>query len=142
MSLTIQSEVYLFMDHGLRVQDSLEYIEKNLSDKISLDDLAKSACLSKYHYHRLFHKAVGESVNKYISKKRMENAARELAQTDQPIIEIALKYQYGSQESFSRAFKRVYDLTPGKYRKMFSYSRQCNIRHLHSYSNQITDIAA
>lgn len=129
------------MDHSLNVRNSLQYIENNLSEKISLDDLAKRACLSKYHYHRLFHKAIGESVNKYISKKRMQNAAKELIETDQPIIEIALKYQYGSQEAFSRAFKRIYDLTPGKYRKI-ACGNKSNILHLCSYVNQIKDIAA
>lgn len=128
------------MDHAFTMRNSLRYIENNLSEKISLDDLANAAYLSKYHYHRLFHKTVGESVSKYVGRKRMECAAKDLIETDQPIIEIALKYQYGSQESFSRMFKKVYDLTPGKYRRIFTCCKQDGI--LAFPSHQITDMAA
>lgn len=130
------------MDYSLIMRNSLKYIKNNLSEKISLDDLAKRACLSKYHYHRLFHKMVGESVNRYINRKRMENAAKELIETEQPIIEIALKYQYASQEAFSRAFKKIYNLTPGRYRRTFAFGKKNSSIRLSSYSNQITNIAA
>ena len=126
------------MDHILIIQASVEYINNHLCEKIGLDDLAKKACLSKYYYHRLFHKYIGKSVNSYINCKRMECAARELIETDQPIIEIALNYQYGSQEAFSRAFKRIYDVTPGAFRKKFG----SNIIKFNSRANQITNIAA
>lgn len=118
------------MDYRSKIRDSRNYIEKNLDQKISLDDLARKVHLSKYYYHRLFHKMEGESITKFINKRRMEQAADALVKTNQPIIEIALKYQYGSQESFSRAFKRVYGLTPGKYRKthLKSNPTDCSIR--------------
>ncbi|MDF2611237.1 MAG: AraC family transcriptional regulator [Lachnospiraceae bacterium] len=130
------------MDYSLMIRNSIKYIENNLAEKISLDDLAKRACLSKYHYHRLFHKMVGESVNRYINKKRMENAAKELIETNQPIMEIALKNQYNSQEAFSRAFKKAYNHTPGQYRIIYAHGRRIsNIQHPFN-SNKITNIAA
>ncbi|SHN51929.1 helix-turn-helix transcriptional regulator [Desulfitobacterium chlororespirans] len=107
------------MDYRSKVYDSLDYIEENLDDRIDLEDLARKAYLSKYYYHRLFHKVTGESVTRYITRRRMEKAAEELVGTEQPIIDIALKYQYASQESFTRAFMRIYGLAPGKYRKMY-----------------------
>ena len=130
------------MDHHTKVHDSLKYIEKNLDDKIRLDDLAQKAHLSKYYYHRLFHKIVGESVTQYINKRRMEKASEELTQTHQPIIDIALKYQYGSQESFSRAFSRIYGLTPAKYRKMYASRKFSNAIKTSIYFNKIMDMAA
>ncbi len=130
------------MDYSGKVYDSLKYIEKNLDDSISLDDLAKKAHLSKYHYHRLFRKAVGESVTKYISKRRMERASEELVRTEQPIIDIALKYQYGSQEAFLRAFRRIYGLTPGKYRKTYAISKLSKVININTYFNRIMNIAA
>ncbi len=130
------------MDHHSKVSDSLEYIEKNLDNRIKLDDLAQKAFLSKYHYHRLFHKITGESVTRYITKRRMEKAAEELVQTEHPIIDIALKYQYASQESFSRAFMRIYDLTPGKYRRLYGNNKFNNVINLSSYLNRITNMAA
>lgn len=131
----------MYMDYYSKVCDTLEYIEKNLDDKISLDDLARKAHLSKYYYHRLFHKIVGESVTKYINKLRMEKASEELIQTSQPIINIALKYQYGSQEAFSRAFSRIYGLTPGRYRKIYSYSKSNNV-NINIRFNKVLNIAA
>lgn len=113
------------MDYRAKVYDSLDYIEENLDDRIDLEDLARKAYLSKYYYHRLFRRVTGESVTRYITRRRMEKAAGELAGTEQPIIDIALKYQYASQESFTRAFMRIYGLAPGKYRKMYG-SRKIN----------------
>jgi AraC-like DNA-binding protein len=130
------------MDYHSKVHDSLEYIEENLDDRINLDDLAQKAYLSKYHYHRLFHKITGESVTKYITKRRMAKASEELVQTDQPIIDIALKYQYASQEAFSRAFVRVYGMMPGKYRRVYGSSKFNNVIRLNSYFNKITNMAA
>ncbi len=130
------------MDNHFKVRASLEYIEKNLDDKINLDKLAQKSYLSKYHYHRLFHKMTGESVARYITRRRMEKAAEELAQTEQPIIDIALKYQYASQESFSRAFMRIYDMPPGKYRRVYGSVKINNVIEFSSCFNKITNMAA
>ena len=132
------------MDYHTTLRGSVEYIEKNLKDRIKLEDLAQKANLSKYHYHRLFHKIVGESVYQYITKRRMEKAAEDLAQTAQPIIDIALNYQYASQESFSRAFMRIHGLTPGKYRKICGSNTSNKVIDLTSYfkRNKITKMAA
>ena len=129
------------MKHYVNVYNSLEFIEQNLDDKIDIGNLSKKIYLSKYYYHKIFHKITGESLAKYITKRRMIKAAEELVESDQAIIDIALKYQYSSQESFSRAFLRIYGLTPGKYRKMYSktFSNLDDARH--SYK-RITNMAA
>lgn len=129
------------MDYMIKMESSLEYIDQNLTGDVSLETLAEKAYLSKYHYHRLFHQYFGEGVSKYINKKRMESAAKELTETDQPIIDIALKYQYSSQEAFSRAFKRIYHITPGNYRRTYSY-HQNNIICLSSYHRNTKKMAA
>ncbi|UOO38294.1 helix-turn-helix transcriptional regulator [Oscillospiraceae bacterium CM] len=105
------------MDYEHELRASLDYIEDNLESPIGLEDLSHIAYLSKYHYHRLFHRIIGEPVQKYISRRRMETAASALSGSDERIIDIALKYQFGSQEAFSRAFKRHYGVSPGYYRK-------------------------
>lgn len=63
-----------YMDYHSKVRDSLKYIEENLKESIDLDDLAKKAYLSKYHYHRIFHKISGESLTRYITRRRMGKA--------------------------------------------------------------------
>ena len=130
------------MDYRSEVLDSLTYIEENLENAISLDELAQTVHLSKYHYHRLFHKIAGESVSKYINRRRMEKAAEELVRTDEPIINIALKYQYSSQEAFSRAFQQIYGITPGKYRKVNRNSKSYHVIRLSMVIKKNADIAA
>ncbi len=130
------------MNQMNKMKASLEYINQNLTGDVSLETLAGKAYLSKYHYHRLFHQSFGEGVSKYINKKRMESAAKELIETDQPIIDIALKYQYGSQEAFSRAFKRIYHITPGNYRRTYRDQQQNNIICLRSYHRATKTMAA
>ena len=129
------------MEYNSKLNDTLEYIEMNLEDKLSLDGLAQKAHLSKYYYHRLFHQEVGESVTRYISRRRMERASEELVNTDQPIINIALKYQYGSQEAFTRAFLRNYGLTPGKYRRKYSSIKSGTVNII-TYSSRFMNHAA
>ncbi|WP_238885128.1 helix-turn-helix transcriptional regulator [Clostridium sp. YIM B02551] len=105
------------MDHDLCIKESIEYIEKNLMEKIELKELADKAFLSKYHYHRIFHAIVGEPVAEYVRKRRLEEAAYELISSDNKIIDIALKYQFGSQETFTKAFKKIYGVPPRVFRE-------------------------
>lgn len=129
------------MKEERRIWQTLDYIEAHLDEKISLDELARRACLSKYHFHRLFRRETGEPVQQYIRRRRMERAAGELAETDRPILEIALDCRYSSQEAFSRAFARVYSLTPGEYRRLFASSAR-NIVSLAAREYRVRGLAA
>ena len=84
------------MNYNEKIQTTIEYIEDNLNEKISLEDLAKQTFLSKYHYHRLFHALVGETVMEYVRKRRLTEAAKELVDTNIKIVEVALKSQVAS----------------------------------------------
>ncbi|MNM45655.1 MULTISPECIES: helix-turn-helix transcriptional regulator [Clostridium] len=104
------------MNHDACIKKSIEYIEDNLDNKIELKELADKAFLSKYHFHRVFHSVVGEPVAEYIRKRRLKEAASELVTTDNKIVDIALKYQFSSQEAFTKAFKRIYGVPPREFR--------------------------
>lgn len=99
------------------VRATLEYIERNLENKITLEDLAENTFLSKYHFHRIFNEATGVSVMEYIRRRRLIHAAERLTGTSDGITDIAMEYQFDSLDGFSRAFKRYYGISPGKYRK-------------------------
>jgi len=105
------------MNSKLQIKKSIEYIEKNLSEEIKLNEIAKQSYFSEYHFHRLFHKTVGAPVMDYVRKRRLFEASKELVETEEKITDIALKYQFSSEESFSRAFKKLYGLSPREYRK-------------------------
>ena len=102
------------------IQKTIEYIENSLQDELSLENIARFAGFSKFHYHRIFHKEVGVTVSEYIRYRRIANAANMLLYTDEKIIDIALYYRFETQESFTRSFKKYYDLPPGQYRKLVS----------------------
>lgn len=99
------------------VFDSLEVIEERIREKLTVENLACSVHFSKYHYQRLFREAVGESVMRYVARRRMALAAQELAGTDASVLEIALKYGYDSHEGFTRGFRAHMGVTPAEYRK-------------------------
>lgn len=122
------------MNYDTYIEKSIEYIERNLNKKIELEDLAEKAFLSKYHFHRVFHAIVGEPVGEYIRKRRLSEAASELVNTDDKIVNIALKYQFSSQESFTKAFKKLYGIPPREFRR-----NKINITSISS-KNKITSM--
>lgn len=107
-----------YQDHEKAVQKSLNFIERHLTDKLQLHLLAEHAGYSRFHFHRIFRRIIGKSVVDYIRERRMTQSARDLITTDQRVIDIAMTYRFSSQESFTRAFKKVYGMTPGHYRKL------------------------
>lgn len=121
------------MNYNACIKKSIEYIEHNLNNKIELKELADKVFLSKYYFHRIFHTIVGEPVAEYIRRRRLMEAANELLTTDSKIVDIALKYQFSSQESFSKAFKKYYKISPKQFR-----SNRNNISLINS-SAKITD---
>ena len=96
---------------------SLVEIEAHIREKLTVTALAESIHISKYHYQRLFREAVGESVMRYVTRRKMALAASELAETDTSVLEIALRYGYDSHDGFTRAFRAALGVTPADYRK-------------------------
>ncbi|MFD1927603.1 helix-turn-helix domain-containing protein [Sporosarcina siberiensis] len=107
-----------YQDHEKAIQKSLNFIERHLTDKLQLHLLAEQAGYSRFHFQRIFRKIIGKSIAEYIRERRLTQSARILITSDQRIIDIAMTYRFNSQESFTRAFKKVYDITPGHYRKL------------------------
>jgi len=101
-----------------RIKLALDYIHKNLSNTIQLSDVAQACYFSEYHFHRLFHGFVGETVNDYIVRKRMERAAQQLVcNSAETITDIALSGGFSSAANFSKSFKKYFGLKPGQLRE-------------------------
>ena len=97
----------------------IPYIEKNLTESFSIDDIAKYVALNPQYMMRLFKKTTGKSVLTYITELRMEKAKELLIKTDCSIENITEKIGYFSVAHFSQLFKKIEGITPGKYRKNF-----------------------
>lgn len=106
----------IYNDHAEAIGRALRYVEANLQEDLRLDELASRSAFSPYHFHRLFQQHVGMTPAEYVRKRRLASAAGELLTTGRRILEIALDYRFDSQETFTRAFKKQYRMTPGRYR--------------------------
>ena len=96
----------------------LTYIQTHLDSDLSLEKLATFAGLTPFHFHRLFRQTIGETLKKYTQRLRLERAAYELKVREESILTIALNTGYQSHETFSRAFKRQFGLSPKQFRQM------------------------
>jgi AraC family transcriptional regulator len=104
--------------HGhARLCRVLDYVSANIADNITIADLARVACLSKFHFARMFARAVGMSPHRYVSRMRLEKAMAEIVEAKLTLAQIALNARFSSQASFTRAFRRATGVTPGEYRR-------------------------
>lgn len=100
------------MDHYEVIEDALIYIENNIQQPLSLVSVADTFNMSKYYFHRLFSAMMGCSLNNYILSRRL-NASLKLIQNDYlSLTDIAYQLNFGTQSSFTRAFKRQYGIAP------------------------------
>jgi AraC family transcriptional regulator len=99
-----------------RILRALTHIQGQLDAELPLEDLARVACFSPYHFHRVFRGMVGEPVAEYVRRLRLERAAHRLKRQDQPVTELAFEAGYESHEAFTRAFRAFFGAAPSEYR--------------------------
>lgn len=98
------------------IQKTVDYIEDNLGEEIEIEELANIAALSLFYFQRLFARLVKKPTREYIKLRRLACAVSSLKNSDSHIVDIAAKYGFGGRETFSRAFKAAYGLSPSQYR--------------------------
>lgn len=105
------------MDWITGIQRAIDYTEAHLTDKIDYEAVAREAASSVFHFQRMFSMLCGYTLGDYIRMRRLSLAADELHQTEQRIIDIALRYGYDTPESFTRAFTRFHGISPSEARR-------------------------
>jgi len=100
------------------VQKGIDYIEANLDFDISLAEVANNAAISQWHFQRVFKALTNETLKTYIRSRRLAKSLDKLITTRFGILEISIAAGYESQESFTRSFRKAFDLTPNEYRKL------------------------
>jgi len=104
-------------EYTRRIDRVIDYLRDNLDKPLKLEELAKVACFSEYHFHRVFRAMTGETLNDFTNRLRLEKAARLLKRTRQSATEIALECGFSSSATFSRSFKKAFHTSPTQYRK-------------------------
>lgn len=99
------------------IQNSVEYIENNLTNPITPNDVADYVHISHYYFQKGFAMLCGYTVSEYIRNRRLSLAGSELLLGNKRIIDIALKYGYDSPDSFTKAFTRFHGISPGLVQK-------------------------
>ena len=117
--LTTGKEVRASVDTRARrraVQAAL-WLEAHAADVIRLEDVAREACLSPFHFLRLFQRVLGVTPHQYVLRLRLARAARLLADASLSVTEVALEAGFADLSNFVRTFRRVAGVSPGEFRK-------------------------
>src|SRR3984957_9899940 len=104
-------------EYTQRINRVIDHLRANLDRQVKLEELAKVACFSEFHFHRIFGAVSGETLNNFTNRLRLEKAARLLRFSDQNLTDIALDCGFSSSATFSRAFRMGYETSPSQFRK-------------------------
>ncbi|AGP52541.1 AraC family transcriptional regulator [Streptomyces rapamycinicus] len=100
-----------------RLNEALDHIESRLDQRIEVAELARIAMTSEYHFRRLFSALAGISLSEYVRRRRLTLAGAEVLAGERTLLEIAVRYGYGSGEAFARAFRAMHGVGPGEARR-------------------------
>lgn len=103
------------MSYEQRVHRVIDHIRAHLSDDLELRDLAKVACFSPYHFHRIFKSVTGETVAQFTRRARLERAVFLMRGSNRDLTSIALEVGFGTPSDFSRVFRRCYGVAPSSW---------------------------
>jgi AraC-like DNA-binding protein len=101
-----------------------EFIDDNFSGEMKIEDVAKAACISPFHFLRLFKKIFDETPYQYITRLRIEKAFNLILQTDIPITEVCFEVGFNSLSSFSWLLKQKYGMSPELMRETYNAVHQ------------------
>ncbi|GKW14442.1 RobA family efflux pump transcriptional activator [Pectobacterium carotovorum subsp. carotovorum] len=105
------------MNHDV-IPEVVAWIETQLSTRLSIDEVASRSGYSKWHLQRTYLKSTGMSLGEYIRRRQLSCAAAELRLTRLGVIDVAMKYGFSSQQTFTRAFRAYFGQPPGRYRRL------------------------
>lgn len=100
------------MDWVTRMNDAIAVLEAGLADRIDYEKAAQAACCSPWHFQRMFAYLAGMPLSEYVRRRRLTLAAMELAGGKATIVDLAVKYGYDSREAFTRAFRKLFGISP------------------------------
>lgn len=114
-------------EYRMRINRTIDYIQAHYAEELSLEKLASVACFSKFHFHRIFRAMVGETLNDFVQRVRLEKSLQKLTtERDKPITDIALECGFSCSQNYSKFFKGYYGVTPSFVRREFHWAEWQN----------------
>ena len=105
-------------DYIKRINNIFLFIDENLDQELNLETIANIGFYSPFHLHRIFKAITNETINEYITRKRIEKTASILLHKREiTISQLSLQYGFNSNSSFTRTFKKFYGISPTEFRK-------------------------
>ncbi len=101
----------------------IETMKRNLSEQLTVDDMARAARFSKFHFSRVFQRVTGVSPGRFLSAMRLQEAKRLLLSTSLSVADITFQVGYNSVGTFSTRFKESVGLSPTEYRRSRGYTK-------------------
>lgn len=98
------------------IHSILDWIENNLQSPLSLERVSQRSGYSKWHLQRMFKKETGYSLGQYIRNRKLTEIALKLQDSNEPILYLAERYGFESQQTLTRTFKNYFSVPPHKYR--------------------------
>lgn len=131
------------MDYLKKVQTGVDYIEANLDSPFELADVSTAACMSQWHFQRIFKALTNETLKSYIRSRRIANSLGALLSNDKNILDIAISAGFETHESYTRAFQKLFNLTPSEYRKraetsLILHKPQFDVRYLRNLKHNVS----
>lgn len=122
-------------DYLNRVNRVFKYIDENLDSDLSLDVVSEIAFFSPFHFHRVFKFITEETLNGFVTRKRVEKSASDLIHKNVTVTEISFKYGFKDNSSFTRTFKKYYGVSPTEFKSQ-NPNKFSKIRQLESKNGQ------
>ncbi|ACZ77700.1 transcriptional regulator, AraC family [Dickeya parazeae Ech586] len=102
------------------ITEIIQWIDDNIHQQLSIDDVAARSGYSKWHLQRVFFQKNGKNIAAYIRDKKLALAAYDLVESKDRVLDIGFRYGFDSQQSFTRSFSKKYSIPPQKYRRLYT----------------------
>ncbi|EER5849511.1 MDR efflux pump AcrAB transcriptional activator MarA [Shigella sonnei] len=120
---------------AITIHSILDWIEDNLESPLSLEKVSERSGYSKWHLQRMFKKETGHSLGQYFRSRKMTEIAQKLKESNEPILYLAERYGFESQQTLTRTFKNYFDVPPHKYRMTNMQGESRFLHPLNHYNN-------
>ncbi|WPY98347.1 AraC family transcriptional regulator [Christiangramia sp. OXR-203] len=130
-----ETEEQIQADYRNRINRVFEFIDANLDADLSLKTVSEIAFFSPFHFHRIFKFVTGETLNEYVTRRKIEKSSLDLLHKKITTTELAHKFGFSDNSSFSRTFKKYFGVSPTEFKKQ-NPNRHSKIRQLESKNGQ------